>query len=88
MHTSRLVGGPSGWEAIPREDFRERDLGVLEALTTEEMLESEPETYGLSATTVPNTFLRAGRASSSFATVARGRWRELPLLTREQKLES
>ena len=45
MHTSRLVGGPSGWEAIPREDLRERDLGVLEALTTEEMLESEPETY-------------------------------------------
>ena len=45
MHTSRLVGGPSGWEAIPREDFRERDLGVLEALTTEEMLESEAETY-------------------------------------------
>ena len=45
MHTSRLVGGPSGWEAIPREDLRERDLGVLEALTTEEMLESEAETY-------------------------------------------
>ena len=45
MHTSRLVGGPSGWEAIPREDLRERDLGVLEALTTEEMLECEPEIY-------------------------------------------
>ncbi len=45
MHTSRLVGGPSGWEVIPREDLRERDLGVLEALTTEEMLESEAEIY-------------------------------------------
>jgi len=45
MHTSRLVGGPSGWEVILREDLRERDLGVLEALTTEEMLESEAEIY-------------------------------------------
>jgi probable phosphoglycerate mutase len=45
MHTSRLLGAPSGWEAIPREDLRERDLGVLEALTTEEMLEREPEVY-------------------------------------------
>jgi len=45
MHTSRLVGGPSGWEAIPREDLRERDLGILEALTTNEMLEREAEAY-------------------------------------------
>ena len=45
MHTSRLAGGPSGWEAIPREELRERDLGVLEGLTTEEMLEHEPEVY-------------------------------------------
>ena len=45
MHTSRLVGASSGWEAIPREELRERDLGVLEGLTTEEMLECEPEVY-------------------------------------------
>ena len=45
MDTSRLLGSPSGWEAIPREDLRERDLGVLEGLTTEEMLEREPEVY-------------------------------------------
>jgi 2,3-bisphosphoglycerate-dependent phosphoglycerate mutase len=45
MHTSRLVGAHSGWEAIPREDLRERDLGVLEALTTDEMLEREPDAY-------------------------------------------
>lgn len=45
MHTSRLVGKPSGWEAIPCEDLRERDLGVLEGLTTTEMLEREPEVY-------------------------------------------
>jgi 2,3-bisphosphoglycerate-dependent phosphoglycerate mutase len=45
LHTSRLLGGPSGWEAIPREDFRERDLGILEAMTTHEMMEREPEAY-------------------------------------------
>jgi probable phosphoglycerate mutase len=45
MHTSRLVGGHSGWEALPREDLRERDLGVLEALTTDEMLELQPDAY-------------------------------------------
>ena len=45
MHTSRLVGGPSGWEAIPNANLRERDLGVLEALTTEEMVERQPEAY-------------------------------------------
>jgi len=45
MHTSRLVSASSGWEVIAREDLRERDLGVLEALTTEEMLEREPEAY-------------------------------------------
>ena len=37
-HTSRLVGGPSGWEAESMESLRERDLGVLEGLTTDEML--------------------------------------------------
>ena len=28
-HTSRLVGGPSGWNAEFMESLRERDLGVL-----------------------------------------------------------
>lgn len=45
LHTSRLVGGPSGWEAIQRENLRERDLGALEGLTTDEMLERHPEVF-------------------------------------------
>ena len=45
LHTSRLVGGDSGWEAIPDQNLRERDLGVLEALTTEEMIDREPDAY-------------------------------------------
>lgn len=44
-HTSRLIGNPSGWAASLLKSFRERDLGVLEALTTEEMLEKQPEEY-------------------------------------------
>ena len=35
-HTSRLVGGPSGWHAEFMESLGERS-GVLEGLTTDEM---------------------------------------------------
>lgn len=45
FHTSRLVGNPSGWEASCLKSFRERDLGVLEALTTDEMKEKQPDAY-------------------------------------------
>ena len=44
-HTSRLVGGPSGWEAEFMESLRERDLGVIEGLTTDEMLEKYTQEY-------------------------------------------
>ena len=45
QHTSRLVGEPSGWVANPVEYLRERDLGVLEGLTTDEMLQKHPSEY-------------------------------------------
>ena len=45
QHTSRLVGEPSGWSANPVESLRERDLGVLEGLTTDEMLQKHPSEY-------------------------------------------
>ena len=44
-HTARLVGGPSGWQPTLSESLRERDLGVLEGLTTTEMLEQFPQEY-------------------------------------------
>lgn len=44
-HTSRLVGGPSEWNPEFIESFRERDLGVLEGLTTEEMKVKYPQEY-------------------------------------------
>ncbi len=45
IHTSELVGGPSGMIAEPFPKLRERDLGVLEALNTDEMIERYPEVY-------------------------------------------
>ena len=45
QHTSRLVGEPSGWLAEPMESLRERDLGVLEGLTTDEMIDKFPNQY-------------------------------------------
>jgi probable phosphoglycerate mutase len=44
-HTSRLVGGPSEWNPEFMEPLRERDLGVLEGLTTEEMKVKYPQEY-------------------------------------------
>ena len=45
LHTSRLVGNPSGWQPLPMPALRERDLGVLEGLTTDEMRESQPKAF-------------------------------------------
>ena len=44
-HTSRLVVGPSEWNPEFMESFRERDLGVLAGLTTEEMKVKYPQEY-------------------------------------------
>ena len=44
-HTSRLVGGPSEWNPELMESLRERDLGVLEGLTTNEMIVKYPQEY-------------------------------------------
>ena len=45
QHTARLVGGPSNWTYELMPELRERDIGVLEGLTTEEMLVQQPEVY-------------------------------------------
>ena len=34
-HTTKLVAGPSGWDAEYMESLRERDLGVLQGMTTD-----------------------------------------------------
>ena len=45
LHTAELVGKPSGMTAQPYSGLRERDLGVLEALNTEEMKKLHPNVY-------------------------------------------
>lgn len=45
LHTARLVGKPSGWDSLPMKELRERDLGVLEGLTTDEMKVDQPNVY-------------------------------------------
>ena len=45
LHTSELIGSPSGMTAEMYPGFRERDLGVLEGLNTDEMMQSHPEVY-------------------------------------------
>ncbi len=45
LHTSKLVGEPSGMVAQSFPGLRERDLGVLEGLNTTEMEETQPDAY-------------------------------------------
>ena len=45
IHTSELVGYPSGMVAEPFAGLRERDLGVLEGLNTNEMEQTHPQIY-------------------------------------------
>ena len=45
QHTARLVGRPSHWSFDLMPELRERDIGVLEGLTTDEMLIKQPEVY-------------------------------------------
>jgi len=45
QHTAELVGAPSNWSFELMPELRERDIGVLEGLTTDEMLKKQPEVY-------------------------------------------
>lgn len=45
QHTARLAGRLANWNPQLMPELRERDLGVLEGLTTDEMLSKEPDAY-------------------------------------------
>lgn len=45
QHTARLAGSLAKWSFNLMPELRERDIGVLEGLTTDEMLEKQPEVY-------------------------------------------
>ncbi len=44
-HTAKIVGEPSKWSFSLMPELRERDIGVLEGMTTDEMVEKQPEAY-------------------------------------------
>ena len=45
QHTARLAGSEANWTFSLMPELRERDLGVLEGLTTDEMLVEYPDVY-------------------------------------------
>ena len=45
QHTARLAGSEANWTFSLMPELRERDLGVLEGLTTDEMLVEHPDVY-------------------------------------------
>ncbi len=45
QHTARLAGSLANWTFTLMPELRERDLGVLEGLTTDEMLVKQPAVY-------------------------------------------
>ena len=65
-HTFRLVGGLSGLAAEFKESLRERDLGVLEGLTTDEMLEKYPQEYQSFRNDGPDYQLPGGESFRQF----------------------
>lgn len=65
-HTSRLLGRISGWKATPLETWRERDLGVLEGLTTDEMLVQYPKEFHSFRNDGPDYQVPGGESFSKF----------------------
>ena len=70
-HTSRLVGGPSEWNPEFMESLRERDLGVLEGLTTDEMKVKCPQEYKSFRNNGPEYQVPGGESFSSFMIAVR-----------------
>ena len=85
-HTSRLVGGPSGWEAESMESLRERDLGVLEGLTTDEMLLKYPEEYQSFLNEGPNYQVPGGESFQQFYDRCSGALEQLAKRTPGKKI--
>ena len=66
LHTAELVGTPSGMNAEPFEKLRERDLGVLEGLNTDEMIEKHPSIYSAFRNDGPDFQVPGGESFRQF----------------------
>ena len=77
QHTARLVGGPAGRQAECMESLRERDLGVLEGLTTVEMEKDRPEEYDAFRNAGPEYQVPGGESYHQFYDRCSGALEEL-----------
>jgi len=66
VHTSELIGGPSSLHFETNERLRERDLGIIQGLTTAEMLDRFPEVYHSFHNDGPNYLVPDGESFQQF----------------------
>ena len=66
VRTAELVLGPSGMKFETDERLRERDLGVMQGLTTKEMLERCPEVYEAFRNSGPDYLVPEGESFRQF----------------------
>lgn len=67
VHTSRLIGAPSALHFETDERLRERDLGIMQGLTTEEMLEQCPDAYESFRNKGPDYLIPEGESFRQFS---------------------
>ncbi|MBT7741738.1 MAG: histidine phosphatase family protein, partial [Opitutae bacterium] len=67
VHTSRLIGAPSALHFETDERLRERDLGIMQGLTTEEMLEQCPDIYESFRNKGPDYLIPKGESFRQFS---------------------
>ena len=86
MHTAQLIGEPSGLVAEPFSKLRERDLGLLEGLNTDEMLEQYPEIYNSFRNDGPDFLVPEERVFGSFMNAVQTESLRLPRNMKAQEL--
>ena len=67
VHTSRLIGAPSALHFETDERLRERDLGVIQGLTTSEMLDQCPDVYDSFRNNGPDYLVPEGESFRQFS---------------------
>ena len=77
QHTARLIRGSAGRQAELMESLRERDLGVLEGLTTMEMERERPEEYSSFRNAGPEYQVPGGESYRQFYDRCKGALEEL-----------
>ena len=77
QHTAQLIRGFAGRQADLMESLRERDLGVLEGLTTVEMERERPEEYNAFRNAGPEYQVPGGESYRQFYDRCKGALEEL-----------